>query len=339
MRFRGALIGLLASLPLCRAALAADSAAVANMAVIGTIPGPDGGWDYASVDESTRQLLVAHGDAVMAVDLDSGKVNPKLIDGKRLHAVTPVPDGRALTTNGGDNTATLFEIATAKIVASIPTGQGPDAAILDPASGLVMVMDGKEGDITLIDLKTATSPGRIAIGGKLEFAAADGKGRAYVNVEDKNEIAVVDVAGRKVVARYPLAGCEEPSGLAIDPATGLLVAACANEKAVALDAKDGTIAATLTIGKRPDAVIFDAKRNVFFIPCGEGNLAVIAEKAGGAPSVVATIPTQNGARTAALDPKTGKLYLPTADFTPPPPGEKRHAVVPGTFRIVVVGTK
>src|ERR1019366_9399053 len=127
-----------------------------------------------------------------------------LVEGKRLHAVLPLGDGRALSTNGGDNTATLFEATTGKVIASIATGLNPDDAIYDPSSGLALVMDGRaDGSITLIDPTTATSPGKISVGGKLEFAVADGHGHVYVNVEDKGEIAVVDVAGRKVAARYP----------------------------------------------------------------------------------------------------------------------------------------
>jgi DNA-binding beta-propeller fold protein YncE len=316
----------------------ADSAAPA-LSVVGTIPGPDGGWDFAAIDATARRLYLAHGDAVMAVDLDSGKVTPKLVEGQRLHAVLPLPGGRVLSTNGGTNTATLFEGATGKVIATVPTGQKPDAALFDPSTGLVFVMDAKDGDATLIDPKTGTSSGRIPIGGALEFAVADGKGKIFVNIEDKGEIAVVDAAARRVVAHYPLPGCDEPSGLALDRKAGMLVAACSNEKAVALRAKDGTVAATLPIGKRPDAAIFDPARKLFFVPCGDGTLAVIAANEGGTPAVAATVPTATGARTGALDPKTGRLYLPAADFQPPAPGEKHFQVVPGTFRIVIVGTK
>ena len=312
--------------------------AAPNLSVIGTIPGPDGGWDIPSVDAQTRRLYIAHGDAVMAVDLDSGKVTAKLVEGKRLHAVLPLPEGRALATNGGDNTATLFEAATGKVIASIPTGVNPDAVLFEPSSGLALVMDGKGGDITLIDPKTAHAEGRIDVGGKLEFAVADGKGRVFVNVEDKAEIAAIDITQRKVIGRYKLDGCEEPSGLALDPGTGLLLAACGNQKAMAVQAKDGSVVATLIIGERPDGAIFDAKRKLFFIPCGAGTIAVIAEN-DEKPAVVATVPTANGARTAALDTQTGKLYLPTADFAAPADGEKRHTVIPGTFRVLIVGEK
>jgi DNA-binding beta-propeller fold protein YncE len=335
MQIRQLILGFFLAITIYRPAGAAE---ISRLAVTSTIPAPDGGWDYAAIDSASRRLYVARSDGVLAVDLDSGKVTPKFVPGSRLHSVIPLPDGKALSTNGGDNTATLFEAATGKVIASIATGLNPDAAIFEPSSGLVLVMGGQDGEITLIDPKTGTVPGKIAVGGKLESPAVDGAGKAFVTIRDKAEIAVIDVAARQVTARYPLSGCENPSGLALDPASGLLVAACANKKAVVVQSKDGTIAATLTIGERPDAAIFDAERKLFFIACGEGNLAVIGAT-NGTPSVIATISTVNGARTAALDAKTGKFYLPTADFTPPAEGEKRYKVVPGTFRILVVGEK
>src|SRR5882757_5303344 len=142
-----------------------------NLAVVSSIPGPDGGWDLAAIDPEGRRLYIARSDGVTAIDLDSGKVTPKLFDGKRLHAALPLANGKVLTKNGGTNTATLFEAATGKTIAAIPTGIDPDDAVFDPTSGLVLIMDGDGGDITLIDPKTASSPGRIAVGGKLEAAA------------------------------------------------------------------------------------------------------------------------------------------------------------------------
>jgi DNA-binding beta-propeller fold protein YncE len=159
-----------------------------------------------------------------------------------------------------------------------------------------------------------------------------------VNIEDKGEIAVVDIAGRKVLTHYKLPGCEEPSGLALDPSTGVMVSACANNKAVALKAADGAVVATVPIGGHPDAVIFDAKRKLFFVPCGEGSLVAISADAAGA-KVTGKVETAPGARTGALDDKTGRFYLPTADMTAPPPGEKHPKITPGTFRILVVGER
>ncbi len=321
-------------------AMAAPQAAFPALSVIATTAGPDGGWDRAAVDEETRRLYVAHGKSVLAVDLDTGKVTSDIAPGRRLRAVLPLPGGRALST-AGDNTATLFDSATGAVIASIPTGADPGAAAFDASTRLALVMDGRDGEITLIDPASATSPGRIMVGGRLSDGATDGAGHAFVTVADRAEIAVIDIPGRKVASRYALAGCERPSGVALDPADGLLVVACANRKAIAL-ARDGAVQASLAIGERPDGAIFDPTRKLFFIPCGEGSLAVIAPhgeagRADGAPAVVATVPTANGARTAALDSKTGRLYLPTADFQEPAPGHKRHTVIPGTFRILTVG--
>jgi DNA-binding beta-propeller fold protein YncE len=334
MNLRYALIGLTALV-----AIPSFAAGIPEFSIIQTIPGPDGGWDYASVDSAARRLYVAHGDAVTVLNLDTMAITPKLLDGNRLHAVLPLADGKGLMTNGGADNATLFDRATGAVIATIPTGEKPDAAIFDPVSGLVMVMDGKAGDVTLVDPKTGASPGRIPVGGALEFAVADGRGKVFINIEDKGEMAVIDTAARKVVAHYPLPGCEEPSGLAIDSESGILVAACANQTALAIRAKDGSKVASLTIGSHPDAAIFDAKRKLFFIPCGgDGTLAVIAEN-DGAVSVAATVKTAIGARTGALDPKTGRLYLPTADVLPAQPDEKHKGFKPGTFRILVVGEK
>jgi YVTN family beta-propeller protein len=339
MRLYPVLIAGFAATALTPLAPAADAPAP-KLAVIGAIAGPDGGWDYASIDPVGRRLFVAHGDAVLEVDLDSGKVHPRLTAGDHLHAVLPLPGGKVLATNGEANTATLFDAGTGALIATIPTGQKPDAAIYDQASGLALVMNGHSGDVTLIDPQSAKAVGAIAVGGALEFAAADGLGRAYVNIEDKAEIAVLDLARREVVTHYALTGCEDPSGLAIDPATGVLVAACSNRVAIAVQSKDGTILGTSAIGDRPDATIFDPNRKLFFIPCGgDGTLAVIAAPAGRAPAAIASIATAKGARTGALDAKTGRLYLPTADFKPLQPGEKRPAAIPGTFRILIVGER
>lgn len=337
MRRRGRTAGLAAILLIPCAPISALAKDAAPLAIIATIPGGDGGWDYASVDPLTRRLYVAREDGVMAVNLDKGDVNPHLLAGQRVHAIVPLQGGQALSTNGASDTAVLFSAETGEISATIATGKGPDAAVFDPASGLVLVMDHAGGDVTLIDPRAKQAVGRIAVGGTLESAAADGAGHVYVAVEDKSQVAVIDSRERTVVARYELADCSEPSGLALDPAKGLLVVACANEKALVLRAADGTVVASPAIGKRPDAAVFDAARGVFFIPCGAGELSVIGDRET-TPSALPPVPTLPGARTGALDSKTGRIYLPTADLLPAEPGQ-RPARVPGTFRILVVGEK
>jgi DNA-binding beta-propeller fold protein YncE len=331
--FRAGALAATAAVALGNSALAGTMAPIADLAVTGEIHGADGRFDYAAVDPAARRLYVARGDGVMSIDLATGAVTPSLIPGNLVHAVVPLPGDRILSTNGGTDTATLSDTQGRPIVKDIPTGKKPDAAVFDPKSHLVYVMDGDAGDVTMIDPKTGTSPGRIAIGGKLEFAAADGAGHVFVNIEDKAEMAVIDTATRQVTKRIALSGCEEPSGLALDPEHHVLLSVCQNGKAVAVSATDGGILATLDIGRGPDAAIFDARRQVFFVPCGkDGTLVAITER-NGKLAVARVIPTAIGARTGALDPTTGKLYLPTAK-----PSADRTPVA-GTFRVLVVNAR
>jgi DNA-binding beta-propeller fold protein YncE len=251
-----------------------------------------------------------------------------------------LPGGDVLvTTNGATNTASLIDATSGKVLAAIATGKKPDAAIFDSFTGLVLVMNGDSGDVTLIDPKTRTSVGSIAIGGALEFAASDGAGKAFVNIEDKGEIAVLDLKARSVAGRYALKGCEEPSGLAYAKDAGVLIAACANGVAKAVRASDGKEVANLAIGKGPDATLYDDGRHLAFIPAGKsGALYVIAVRGPDDVAVIGSIATQPGARTGALDPNSGKIYLPTAKFAPAT-GGGRPAMIPGSFEVLVVAPK
>jgi YVTN family beta-propeller protein len=309
---------------------------IAALVIVTTIPGNDASFDYASIDPAARRLYVARGDGVMSVDLETLKVNPRLIPGKHVHAVVPLPRDRLLVTNGDSNTATIADADAGAITAEISVGDEPDAAVYDPASKLAFVVDRKSGDLAVIDLTTQAVTARIVIGGELEFAVVDGNGHLYVNISDKPAIAVLDTKSLRIVARYPLPGCEAPSGLGIDPETGVILSVCDNQKAVALRAADGTVIATVSIDRIPDAVIFDRQRRMFFVPCGrDGTLVAIAESAQDV-SVVGRMPTAIGAHTGALDPTTSRLYLPAADFSASSSGFKQH---PGTFRVLVIGEK
>ena len=314
-------------------------AAPAPMKVVDRIAGPDGGWDYANFDPVRRRLYVAHGATVTAVDVDTGQVTPALVAAQRAHIALPLPGGdELLVTNGGADTATLVDAMTGIIRATVPTGQNPDAALFDPASGLGFVMNGRGGDITLIDVKAAKAVGAIPVGGKLEFGVADGLGRVFVNVEDKGEIAVIDTAARKVVARWAMAGCEEPSGLAYAADVHLLIAACANGKAEIVSSTSGKVVASLPVGEEPDAAFYDAARHLAYVPSGrKGTLSVIVVRGPQDVAVVQTVQTRPGARTGALDPKTGKVYLPSAEYEASAQPGGRPKMKPGSFAVLVVG--
>jgi len=309
----------------------------AAYAVTDHIKIPDGGFDYASFDPALRRVYLSRTGGVTALEVDSGTVIGHLADVQHAHEVLPLNDGaQLLVTDSGSNSVRLIEARSGKLITDIPAGQKPDGAVLDPGSGLAVVMDGHGGDVTVIDPVAKAAVGRIAVGGTPEFAAADGAGRVYDNVEDQNRIAVIDVKARALVGAYPLKGCEGPTGLAYAGDAGVLIAACANGVAKVIRASDGADLATLAIGLGPDAVIYDPVRHLAFIPCGrDGVLEVIAVRSASDIAIVQRLKTLVGARTGAVDPQTGKVYLPTAHFVAPAPGVKPVAT-PGTYELLVV---
>jgi DNA-binding beta-propeller fold protein YncE len=300
------------------------------------LPGPDGGWDYVKVDAAHNRLLAPRGGAVMAVDLASGKVTTGLAPGGRQHVALPMAGGREiLVTNGASDTAVFVDAFSGAMIAAVPTAKGPDAAATDPKSGLAIVMGHAGGAVTLIDPRQHRSIGTVTVGGALEEAAADGSGRAFVNIEDRNEIAVIDLAAQKVAARWPLPGCDGPTGLAYNPQDRLLIAACDGATAL-VRTSDGKVVQTLPTGHGADGAVYDAKRRLAFVPAGrDGTLAVIAF-ADGKARIAQQVTTQRGARTLALDERTGRIYLPTAQYAPPAVAGGRPTPVPGTFEVLVV---
>jgi DNA-binding beta-propeller fold protein YncE len=305
--------------------------------ITGHIPGADGGWDYATFDPAARRIYVAKGAAIMAVDADSGKVTPQLTTAQRSHAAVPLPGGRLLVTNGGNDTAVFVDAQTGKALGSVATGKGPDAGIYDPKSGLAFVVAHAGGSVTFIDVAKQEAVATIDLGGTArEFAAVDGAGRLWVNDEGLNEIASVDIKTRKVLGHYKLDGCEGPTGLAYAPAADRLVATCDGVAAV-IDPASGKMVDKLTIGAGPDAIFYDPTRKLLFASAGESGELDIISAASSKLKVVQVLKTMVGARTGTVDPKTGKVYLPVAKYGPPVAGSRRPPVLPGTFELLVVG--
>jgi len=316
---------------------AADPVHPSGLHVAGRIAGPDGGWDYASFDPARRRIYVAHGTVVLAIDADSGKLNPAFAQGDHLHAVTPVPGTDLIvTTNSGDDSARVISATDGHLLATIPTAKDADGAAYDPKSGLVVVICGDGGALTLIDPKAMKAVGTIKVGDSLEFGQPDGAGLFYVNVEDKNQVAVVDLASRTVLRRYDLPGCKGPTGLAYVEGARL-ISVCGNGGVDILDAGSGKTLASFTVGGFPDAVIYDAQRHLAFVPSARsGMLSVIALSGAGDNTIIDTVPTQIGARTGAVDTRTGKIYLPTAEYVLPVPAGQRPTTKPGTFVVLVL---
>jgi DNA-binding beta-propeller fold protein YncE len=318
-------------------AFASAAKAAPPYVMTGSIAGADGGWDYATFDPTLNRLYLSHADSVFVVDVATGQVTPKLGTAPHGHKVLPLDGGAVLAvTVGADNSLTFLDAQTGATLASVPTAAGPDSALFDPASGLVLVAAHRAGEVDLIDPKTRKAVVAIPVGGTLEELATDGAGRIFVNVENRNEVVALDLATRAVTKRLKLEGCDGPTGLVYVPDAHALVAAC-DGKAAIIDAKTLTLEKLVAIGQGPDAALYDPKRRLVLIPCGQsGVLSVIDASPSGGFTVVGTYPTQTSARTGALDPATGKVYLPAALFAPPAPGARHGAMTPGSFHIIVI---
>jgi DNA-binding beta-propeller fold protein YncE len=310
-------------------------AAPAGYRIVDRIPAADGPWDFLRVDPANDRLLVTRGSSVMSVNLSTRVVTPAFAPGQRTHDALPVNGGKeVLVTNGGDDTAAFFDAATGAALGAVPTGKGPDAAAYDAKTGLVLVMDHVGGQVTLIDPATHKAVGAIEVGGVLEVAATNGEGLAFVNAEDRDDIAVLDLAARKVLRRYALPGCDGPTGLVYEASHRWLVAAC-DGSTVVVKAADGAVVGRLRTGKAADGVALDPARKLAFVPGREGSLSVIS-LAGPRPALLQVVATDPGVKTLALDPRSGRVYLPTARFAAATAGA-RPVAAPGSFVILVVG--
>lgn len=302
--------------------------------VVQVIPGDDVFWDYATIVPEEHRLYLGREDGVSVLDLASGKLTPVFVPGKQVHAIVPLPHGQALITQGAVGLATVFERATGKVVRDIDVGKKPDGAVRDPATGQVIVLDGTLNQVIFVDPDKGRVLDRIQLEGEPDSPVID-HGRLYFNITDHSQTAVVDLATRKVVARYPLPDCQDASPLTLDRARDVFLAGCANLKAVAFDAATGKVLGTAPIGKYPDVISFDDKRGVFYVPTIiPGTLTVVALGKDGAPRSVASLPIAFGVHTGALDVANGRLYLPAGDLKLAP--GQRPVVTPGTFKIYVV---
>jgi DNA-binding beta-propeller fold protein YncE len=319
----------------------ADEAGTTHYAVLDRIPGPDGGWDYATIDADARRLYLGRDPGVLTMDLETRKINPVAVPGEGVHGATLVGDtGLVVATNGDKNTVTVFEARTNKVLGTVRVGNSPDASVYDPSTKLVAVMNHRGGTVSLVDASKRVVIKTIPVGGELEAGAASGDGQVFVNVANKHEVAVLDLAGGKVVRRILMKGCEDPSGIAFDAQDGLLASVCGNGVTKILHAADGTEVATLKTGLGSDGLIFDESRKLLFVPAGKaGTLTVVALSGDKAPKVLQTVTTAPSARLGALDAKTGRLYLPSAKLGPPVPPDPWPSVVPGTFVFLVVGER
>jgi len=309
--------------------------------------GGEGGWDYLTVDPAARRLYVSHSAKVNVIDIDSGKPVGEVSNLSGVHGIAVAADlGRGFISNGRNATVTIFDLKTLATLGEVKvTGENPDAILYDPPSQQVFAFNGRTHNATVLEGKTGKVVSTIELGGKPEFATTDLKGRVFVNIEDKSEVAEINVKDLTVKARWPLKPCEEPTGMAIDRKHHRLVIGCSNKLAAVVDTEGGKLVTTLPAGDGIDGSAFDPGTGLGFTSNGaDGTLTVIREETPDRFTVVDTVPTRRGARTLALDEKTHAVYLSTAQFGPPPAAtpeqpRPRPAVVPDTFTVLVVEKK
>lgn len=295
-------------------AAAAMPASAAEYKLVDQIKLPDGGWDYIVSDPEHGHIIRTRTDGADLIDVKTGKVSALKNTGNG-HMIVPVPGTTlgVLPLRMPEKTARIFDMAADKVVADVPAGEAPDGAAYDPFSKHVFVANHNGGDVTEVDPAAGKAVATIAIGksGKLEFPASDGAGRVFVNIEEPGILGVIDVKSHQKVAEWKMAGCEGATGLAFTgPKTKLLISSCGNGVAKVVSAVDGKEVASIPIGKGPDAVIYDDQRQLAFIPCGrDGVMEVISVADPAKVALVQHAQTQATARTGALDPQSGRIYL------------------------------
>jgi hypothetical protein len=311
--------------------------------VVKTFPiGGQGAWDYLTVDSQTHRLFVPRSTHTMVIDAESGKLLGDIPGQKIAHGVALVPrlERGFISDGGGDGGIVVFDLKSYAVLGTIAAKPDADGIIYDPSIDRVLVVSGDKG--VLMSFKPDIDPSNgkmeepIELGGAPEFLASDGAGKLYINLEDKDQVAVVDVKTRKVVARWPVTPGGAPVGMAIDTKRKQLLIGCRKpQKLIVMSTADGKVLSALPLGAGVDATKFE--QNQAFASCRDGSLSVAAEKPPGTYEIVQVVKTPAGARTMGVDTTTHRIYLPTAEFEAPKAGGSgRPAMKPDSFMIVVV---
>jgi DNA-binding beta-propeller fold protein YncE len=308
---------------LCSIALTLPAIANDQYKIVKKIPVPgQGGWDYLTVDESARRLYVSHGTQVEVLDVDDGTQVGKIENTPGVHGIAIAPDvGRGFVSNGQNATVTIFDLKTLKRISDVPTGKKPDAIIYDSATGRVFAFNGDGDSATVIDAKDGKVAGTVSLGGGPEFAVSDGKGYVFNNLEDEGEVLKINANKMVVEQRWKV--CEAPSSMAMDRESRRLFIGCRSKVMAVMNADTGQVITSLPIGDHVDATAYDSETKLIFNSNGEGTVTVIRQDGPDTYSVVETVKTLPRAKTMALDPKTHRLFLSTAED--------------GQFEVLVVG--
>jgi DNA-binding beta-propeller fold protein YncE len=308
--------------------------------------GGEGGWDYLSYDAPSHRLFISRGQHVQVVDPRSGSVVGDIPDTPGVHGIALAPElDKGFTSNGRDNSVSVFTASSLKTTGKIatPLGQNPDFIAYDESTKQVLAFNGRSHNASVIDAVGEKLVATIALAGKPEAAVPDGRGMVFVDIEDKNALQAINLKTGAVVATWPLAGCDEPAGLAMDRAARRLFVGCHNSTLLVVNADTGKTVAQLPIGEGVDANAFDAQRQLVFSSQGDGTLAVIHAAGADSFKVQQTVATARGARTMAVNAADHQVYLVTAEFDEQPPAQgqtrPRRTMKPGSFTLLVVGEK
>jgi YVTN family beta-propeller protein len=316
--------------------LLATAASDANYRVVKTWKlGGDGGWDYLLADSEGHRLFIARSTRVMVVDTESGKQVGEIPETPGVHGIAlDYEIGRGFTSNGREDTVSVFDLKSLAVEKKIKVGSGPDAILYDPFSKRVFTFNGKGHDrtVTAVDASKGEVVGKMELGGKPEFAVSDEKGTVFVNIEDTSELVAFDPLKLTVKSRWKLTDCEEPTGLSMDKKNRRLFAGCGNKKMAVVDADSGKVVASPTIGEGCDATAFDADRGLAFASAGDGTVTVVKEGGGDKFSVAQTVITQKSARTMVIDSKTHQIFTVAARVSSPPD----RKVEPDSFVVLVL---
>jgi len=319
---------IITALALATTAMAAD----VQLKVIKTLPlGGEGRWDYLCADAQGERLYVPRSTHVQVVDLDSGKLVGDIPNTAGVHGVALAPEQNlGFSSNGRDNSVSVFDLKTLKEIKRIKAGKNPDAIMFDPASKHIFAFNHSGGDVTVIDPAALDSPTTtIPVGGALEYGVNDGAGHVFVNVEDKGEVVEIDSRENKVLAHWPLEKGATPTGLAIDAEHHHLFSGCGNQKMYVLDTESGKVLAAVPVGNGVDGAGYDPTMGMAMTSNGrDGTISAVKETSPGKFEVVQTPKTFTGAKTMAIDPKTHHVLLPCNI----PDGKGGQ-----TFGIVIVG--
>lgn len=273
------------------------------------------GWDYLTLDSEGRRLYISRETRVQVFDLEKEATVGDIRGMNGVHGIALAPEsGRGFASSGKDGSCVLFDLKTLKPLGQVKTGKNPDAVVHDPATRRVFVMNGGSDSATVIEAATGMVAGTVGLGGAPEFAVADGTGKVYVNLEDKNQIVVIDSRKLVVVARWSLGAGQKPTGLAIDRKNRRLFSTCRDSKTmVVVDADAGKLIASLSIGGGVDGAEFDPDPGLAISSNGDGTMTVVREESPAKFAVQDTVGTWGGAKTMALDPRSHRIYLVAGD--------------------------